>query len=76
MRQVAKYLPKSVDVGGFDFIERVLDGADTVGYVEVLPTFPDAKFVVRLHSLQDVTEGVVGVTHLEGGNYSFVKWLY
>jgi len=53
-------LPSSVDGEDFHVVQRVFDGADAVPYVEVLPIFPDGKFGVRLHRMQDVIDGAEG----------------
>ena len=51
------------------------DDADAVCSVEVLPTFPDGKFGVGLHGIQDATEGTVCVVCFEHQNYPLVEWL-
>ena len=54
-------VPAGVDAGGFHLVQRLFDGADAVGYVELFPTLPDGELWVGIHRIQNVEKCVAGI---------------
>ena len=47
-----------------------------MGCVELLPTLTNGELWVRVHHIQKVTKGVVGITGFESLDYPLVEQLY